>query len=705
MSVTGNALGCPHVDTGSGAEIVGIFGQDIDELIGWGPLDRPLQVTLFSGTTDVGKRDKSCSLRQLSTLVHADERARKSELPMIKLGRFGENRGNGKALRNDANLRSFCGVEGDHDAGTMSVSDAAARLRNARIAGVIYTSPSHTPEAPRWRVMVPTSKPLPPADRERLCARLNGVLEGALAPESFNLSQSFFYGRVSGAAEPELELVDGRSIDAAAELDATAIGRGGSVAAPAKRDRSAEAHGIACDIKRGGGGLGQFRAALAADPVLAEWAKDERQVQRTWDRAPAPSEHDFDDLPEIGTPERTQPLELIDPASWEGQPVPEREWALTGWLPKGQATYLTGPGSAGKSLMSQQLATCIALGLPFMGVPTEQGKALYWTCEDDAEELHRRQVSICKALKVSLESLSGKLSLISLAGKTDNELCNFSDGGELRPSKRFHALEATALAEGITFVALDNVAHLFPGNENIRHDVAAFASLLNRLAASIGGSVLFIGHPNKAGDAYSGSTAWENQVRSRLFLTTPGEEGSIADRDARVLSRGKANYAQNGAEIHFYWHEWAFVTEDALPVRYAPEAKAQLEDEVFLRCLEKAKAEQRATSPSSSASNYAPKVFAAMPLGKGVSVKGFEAAMHRLLDLGYIRNAEPVYKRDNRTWAKGLGVVSSIASQDVASSATSDAQTLHKPLHKARSNQAQSAPEPARTGAIYTMYI
>src|SRR3546814_19737218 len=63
-----------------------------------------------------------------------------------------------------------------------------------------------------------------------------------------------------------------------------------------------------------------------------------------------------------------------------------------------QATYLTGPGSAGKSLLGQQLATCHALGRPFLGVDTRGGPALYITCEDDKDELHRRQAAICRAL-------------------------------------------------------------------------------------------------------------------------------------------------------------------------------------------------------------------------------------------------------------------------------------------------------------------
>lgn len=52
---------------------------------------------------------------------------------------------------------------------------------------------------------------------------------------------------------------------------------------------------------------------------------------------------------------------------------------------------------------------------------------------------------------------------------------------------------------GSQLVVLDNVAHFFGGNENIRSEVVAFVHLLNRLALIIDGSVLLVGHPNKAG--------------------------------------------------------------------------------------------------------------------------------------------------------------------------------------------------------------
>lgn len=328
-------------------------------------------------------------------------------------------------------------------------------------------------------------------------------------------------------------------------------------------------------------------------------------------------------------------LPLLDPGAWQGQHAPAREWALHEWIPARQATYLTGAGSAGKSLAAQQLATCIALGRPFLGIETRQAVAIYVTCEDDADELHRRQANICDALGVPLAALSGKLHLVSLAGAIGNELATFDPLGRMATSPAWETLRATVLATGAGFVALDNVAHLFAGNENIRNQVAAFCGLLNNLAAEADASVLFIGHPNKAGDSFSGSTAWENQVRSRIFLDRPRDaDGSVLDPDARTLSRAKANYARNGEALSFRWHKWAFVREDDLPPNAAKEMAetiaANHDNAVFLACLDERNRQERPVSESKASRTYAPKEFAEMAESKRIGRARLEAAMDRL---------------------------------------------------------------------------
>jgi len=154
----------------------------------------------------------------------------KASCPWIKLASFGDVRAAGGSLRNNANVQVIYGLEGDYDAGLVSLEDALAMLESAGIRAAVYTSPSHTPQFPRWRVLAPLNNPALPEQRESLLARLNGALNGILAPESFTLSQSYYYGQVDGAPEYRVLVTfddpqDGTCVDDLHELDAIAIGR------------------------------------------------------------------------------------------------------------------------------------------------------------------------------------------------------------------------------------------------------------------------------------------------------------------------------------------------------------------------------------------------------------------------------------------------------------------------------------------------
>jgi hypothetical protein len=146
----------------------------------------------------------------------------KASLPMLKCAHFGTVRTGAGALRHDANVETITGVEADYDGEDMPFDEAIARLEEANLSFVGYTSPSHDPQRPRWRILAPCSKPSEPGRRAQLVNRLNGVLGAVLAQESWGLSQSFYYGCVNGAVF-EIHLnSDGECIDEADELDAGA---------------------------------------------------------------------------------------------------------------------------------------------------------------------------------------------------------------------------------------------------------------------------------------------------------------------------------------------------------------------------------------------------------------------------------------------------------------------------------------------------
>ena len=118
------------------------------------------------------------------------------------------------------------GVELDYDGKKMPIDAAAQALKAARLRALIYTSPSYTDKAPKWRVLCPTSRDLHPMGRAKLAARVNGLFGGIFAPESFALSQAYFYGSVGGNPGHHAVVIDGDCVDLRDDLDAGALGKG-----------------------------------------------------------------------------------------------------------------------------------------------------------------------------------------------------------------------------------------------------------------------------------------------------------------------------------------------------------------------------------------------------------------------------------------------------------------------------------------------
>lgn len=189
----------------------------LDELLGnRSSLDTPLPVTFFPDRFARIARRETLSLRDMAERSQSTRAPEKDALPLWKLATFGDVRTEKGSLRHDDNLAQITGVEGDHDAGTMTPEEAAERLRAAGIAALVHTTPSHRPDAPRWRVLCPLAQPVAKEVRRALVERLNDALGGVLASESFTPSQAFYFGATEGQDAPETHLVDGRCIDAGA---------------------------------------------------------------------------------------------------------------------------------------------------------------------------------------------------------------------------------------------------------------------------------------------------------------------------------------------------------------------------------------------------------------------------------------------------------------------------------------------------------
>jgi hypothetical protein len=165
-------------------------------------------------------------LEELAERVRNTSRREKKKLPLLKLAVFGTRSTGKKCLRNDENVLGVTGGELDYDLEETAPDAALTALRGLGVFALLYTSASHTPATPRWRVLVPFSKAYPPSMRYQFMARLNGALKVRLdvaeiaKSESFTLSQSFYFGWINNSPKPDhrAEVVKGRFIDLCDDL-------------------------------------------------------------------------------------------------------------------------------------------------------------------------------------------------------------------------------------------------------------------------------------------------------------------------------------------------------------------------------------------------------------------------------------------------------------------------------------------------------
>lgn len=322
----------------------------------------------------------------------------------------------------------------------------------------------------------------------------------------------------------------------------------------------------------------------------------------------------------------------LNPADWHGEPVPDREWYCEGLIPMRQVTILNGDGGVGKSLLALQIAAAGAMSLDTLGLEPLAGETLYVGAEDEAEEFQRRLVDIAKAHGKELDFLF-MMRLIPLADR-DALLAVPDRGGNMEPTPLWRGIESYVKERQPKLVVLDTAADLFGGDEIKRGQVRQFIALLRKLAITNDCAIILLAHPSvqgmQSGTGSSGSTAWNNSVRSRLYLTKDKD-----DKDLRILTTMKANYGETGGTMRLRWRAGAFVLDDGKPTA-ATGLLHRRHDELFLTLLSNINRSGDRVA-STKGVNYAPTKMAEHPDAAGTSKKAFEESMKRLLATGAIK--------------------------------------------------------------------
>jgi RecA-family ATPase len=226
----------------------------------------------------------------------------------------------------------------------------------------------------------------------------------------------------------------------------------------------------------------------------------------------------------------------------------------------GTVAMMSGDGGLGKSLLMQQLATAAALGRKWVGFATKPCRTLAIFCEDDRDELHRRQEAINRHYDCGMSDLEDVI-MQDRAGR-DSVMVGFDKwGSEPKTTAIYEAIEREVEDFGVQILILDTRRAIFRGNEIDYQQAAATITTLRRLAIKMQGAVILTDHPSNeglaSGSGISGNRAWSNSVRSRLYLHAAGKKEDEKPNE-RVLRTVKSNYAPRG-KIDLKWENGVFV--------------------------------------------------------------------------------------------------------------------------------------------------
>lgn len=341
------------------------------------------------------------------------------------------------------------------------------------------------------------------------------------------------------------------------------------------------------------------------------------------------------------------------------QRAPARHWFRSGWLGAG-VTLFPGKGGEGKSTLAQHEATCGSVGRTYFAGESNPYRSLLWNCEDEHDDVWRRQEMICEHEQLEMSSLVDRLFLVSRYG-CDNALM-VENHGALMPTRLLDELRQQVNDLGIDVLWLDNTAHLLVGNHDDRTHATQFINALNSLVVGRPFGVVLLAHVSRAqGSEFSGSAAWENAARMRWYLgpKLPDQPFDVAEEtgptDVRYLCKRKSNYSARDY-AKFMMRAGLMVPEhidgERMPglMSQAEEARA---DQLCVAGFKTLNGMGIRTTDGKTSPDYLPSQIVSKGLAPGYSKADLGRAMNRLMGRGTFIRGE-VGKHSNRSPKFGL---------------------------------------------------
>ena len=241
-------------------------------------------------------------------------------------------------------------------------------------------------------------------------------------------------------------------------------------------------------------------------------------------------------------------------------PAPPPAFVWDDYLPRGVVALFGAHGGTGKSTIALMLTVATVTGRPLFGVATTAAPAVFVSLEDGANIVRHRLAGICRAWGIDPRSLADRLHIVD--GTENPELFAADARSAGNVTAAYLELARLVQSTGAGLVVVDNASDSFGGDEINRRQVRGFMRALVQVARLTDCAVCLLAHVDKGtsrnrkaegGEGYSGSTAWHNSARSRLFMTRD-ESGLL------TLEHQKSNLGKRREPIALEWPEHGLPT-------------------------------------------------------------------------------------------------------------------------------------------------
>ena len=250
------------------------------------------------------------------------------------------------------------------------------------------------------------------------------------------------------------------------------------------------------------------------------------------------------------------PFALVPFADLTTAEPPPPAFVWEGLIPVGHVTLLAAHGGTGKSMIALMLVVAVALGLPLFGIPTRRDIVAFYSGEDGAGLLRYRLRLVCRAMGVNVDDLAGRLFILNATDYDPTLFTEVTAGGRREgvTTAAYAGLREFIAANDVSFVVVDNASDAYDASEIDRARVRGFMRALARIARERDAGVLLLAHVDKGtsrgerddSEGYSGSTAWHNSARSRLFMSRD-KEGAL------LLRHQKCNVGKLREPLRLVW--------------------------------------------------------------------------------------------------------------------------------------------------------